>query len=101
MSKRSASCVSYEDDIRDILDFVDNEEQGELEHLDDEEESDDELDLQRESEEEIVEEQEEPVPRRHRKLLTTNRLVHDIDSGLDRDNYDQIQISMVKDSGRH
>ena len=71
------------------LDFVDNDEQEELEPLVDEE-SDDELDLQRELEEEIIEEQEEAVPRRHRKLLTRNRLVHDIDSALDRDNYDQI-----------
>ena len=91
MSKRSASCVSYEDAIRDILDFVDNDKHEELEPLvDDEEESDNELELQRESEEEFVEEQDEAVPRRHRKLLTRNRLVCDIDSALNRDNYDQI-----------
>ena len=41
-------------------------------------------------EEEELEQEEELNPQRNWKLLTRNRLVHDTDSALDKNNYDPI-----------
>ena len=41
-------------------------------------------------EEEIPEQEKELNPQRNRKLLTRNRLVHDTDSAVDKNNYDPI-----------
>ena len=43
-----------------------------------------------EDEEEVPKQEEELNPQRNRKLLTRNRLVHDIDSALDKNDYDPI-----------
>ena len=40
--------------------------------------------------EEVPEQEEKLIPQWNKKLLTKNWLVHDIDSGLDKNNYDPI-----------
>ena len=93
MSKRKAQIVSYDDAVVDILNWVenpDNDKNFELEtnrFSDDSDDSDEERDnIQSEQEDEI----EEPHVSRHRKILTSSRLVHSTDSTLDPDNYDEI-----------
>ena len=41
-------------------------------------------------EEQVPEQEEELNPQRNEKLLTRNRMFHDIDSALDKNNYDPI-----------
>ena len=89
MSKRKAQTVSYDDAVTDILNWVeipDNDENFELEtnrFSYDSDDSDEERDnIQSEKEKEI----EEPHVSRHRKILSSSRLVHSIDSALDPDN---------------
>ena len=93
MSNRKAQTVSYDDAVADILNWVentDNDGNFELEtnrFSDDSDDSDKESDkIQSKQKEEIV----EPHVSRHRKILTSSRLVHSIDSALDPDNYDGI-----------
>ena len=68
MSKPTAPVITYEYDVRNIPVFVENDD----------------------DEEEVPEQEEELNPRGNQKLLTRNRLVHDIDSALDQNNYDPI-----------
>ena len=93
LSKRKAETVSYDDAVADILNWVenpDNDKNFELEtnrFSDDSDDSDEERDnIQSEQEDEI----EEPHVSRHRKILTSSRLVHSTDSTLDPDNYDEM-----------
>ena len=92
-SKGKARTVSHNDAAADISNWVensDNDEHFDLERnrsSDDSDDSDDERgSIESEQEEEI----EEPHVPRHRKILTSSRLVHSIDSELDPDNYDGI-----------
>ena len=92
ISKRKAQTVSYDNVVADILNWVqnpDNDENFKLEtsrYSDDSDDSDKERDnIQSEQEEEI----EAPHVSRHRKILTSSRLVHSIDSTLDPDNYNE------------
>ena len=89
MSKRKAQTVSYDDAVTDILNWVENPDNDENFELEtnrfsyDSDDSDEERDnIQSEQEEEI----EEPHVSRHRKILTSSRLVHSIDSALNPDN---------------
>ena len=93
MSKRKAEALSDDDTAADILIWVENpnnDKNFELEtnrFSDNSDENDEERDnIQSEQEEEL---KETHVPR-HRKILTSSRLVHSIDSPLDPDNYDEI-----------
>ena len=93
MSKRKAQTVSYDDVVADILNWVKNPDNGEYFQLQanifsvDSDDSDEERNnIQFEQEEEI----EEPIVSRHRKILTTSRFVHCIESALDPDNYFEI-----------
>ena len=88
MSKRKVTTVSYEDAVRNILNFVEGDDGGieniplplignnaEFERGKYEQSSD--------------EEHNDPVTQRRKKLLTRNRLFHNIDSALDLENYNQ------------
>ena len=93
MSKRKAQIVSSDDAVSNISNWFENPDNDENFELgtnrfsDDSDESDEERDnIQSEQEEEI----EEPHVSRHRKILTSSRLVHSTDSALDPDNYDEI-----------
>ena len=79
MSKRKAQTVSYDDAVTDTLDWVENPDNDENFELEtnrfsiDSNVSDEERDnFQSEQEEEI----EDPRGSRHRKILTSSRLVH-------------------------
>ena len=83
ISKRKAQTVSYDDAVADILNWVENPHNAEHFELETNKFSDDSDDsykernnIQSEQEEEI----EEPHVSRHRKILTSSRLVHSIDS---------------------
>ena len=84
ISKRKIQTVTYDDAVADILNWVenpDNDENFELEtnrFSDDSDDSDEERDNI------------QSHVTRHRKILTSSRLVHNIDSGLDPDTYDEI-----------
>ena len=78
MSKPTAPVITYEYDVRNIPVFVENDD----------------------DEEEVPEQEEELNPRGNQKLLTRNRLVHDIDSALDQIITIQFIISREMDTGK-
>ena len=84
MSKRKAPVITYEDAVQNILAFVENDDmEDELDPLFENQSDDGEFKIEENDAEENltddgeeVPEQEELNPRRNRKLLTRNRLVH-------------------------
>ena len=101
MSKRKAPVITYEDVVQNILAFIENDDiKDELDPLFENQSDDDEFEIEEndteenliddEEEVEVPEQEEELNPRRNRKLLTRNRLVRDINSALDKNNYDPI-----------
>ena len=99
MSKRKAPVVTYEDAVQNILTFVENDGmEDELDPLFENKSDDDKLEIEEndveenliDDEEEVVVQEEELNPQRNRTLLSRNRLVHDIDLALDKNNYDPI-----------
>ena len=92
-SKRKVRTVSPNDAVADISNWVenpDNDENFELEINRSSDDSDDSDEERGSIESEQREEIEEPHVSRYRKILTSSRLVHSIDSELDPDNYDDI-----------
>ena len=99
MSKRKTPGITYEDATQNILAFVENDDmEDELDPRFENQSDDDEFEIEendveenlKDNEEEVPGQEEEINPRRNWKLLTRNRLVHDTDSVLDKNNYDPI-----------
>ena len=99
MSKRKAPVITHKDVVQNILTFIENDGmKDELDPLLENQRDDDEFEIEENNAqenliddgEEVPEQEEELNPRRNRKLLTTNRLVRDRNSALDKNNYDPI-----------
>ena len=99
MSKRKAPVITHKDVVQNILTFIENDGmKDELDPLLENQRDDDEFEIEEndaqenliDDGEEVPEQEEELNPRRNRKLLTTNRLVRDRNSALDKNNYDPI-----------
>ena len=99
MSKRKAPVITYKDVVQNILTFIENDDmKDELDLLLENQRDDDEFEIEEndaqenliDDGEEVPEQKEELNPRRNRRLLTRNRLVCDINSALDKNNYDPI-----------
>ena len=97
MSKRKAPVITHEDAVQNTLSFVENDDtEDELDPLFENQSDDDEIeenDVEEnliKDEEQVTEQQEETNLQRNRKLLSRNRLFHDIDSALNQNNYDPI-----------
>ena len=96
MPKRNRNTVSYEEAVTDVLQWLENE--GETEDNDNVDMiihgNEDDLSSSDESDENIDEEgfedQNEPRFRPPRKLLTKHRLVHDIESAINEQSYDDL-----------
>ena len=102
MSKRKSSQISYEDDVANILQFVEEDDDANLSELESSDEEDngyivDDLgndlngnESEGEESEEGEEEQLERETQPSRKKLTRNRSVKSIDAALDMEDYDPI-----------
>ena len=100
MSKRKAPVITHEDAVQNLLAFVENDDmddmEDELDPLFENQRDDDEIeenDVEEnliKDEEQVIEQKEETNLQRNRKLLSRNRLFHDIDSALNQNNYDPI-----------
>ena len=88
--------ISYNVALQNIMDFVENSDNEEIEPLCDENYNDNESDQENdyvsaEEQDEMSDALDEELqPRRHRKLLTWKRLVNSIDTALKPENYNPI-----------
>ena len=95
MLTRKAPVITYKDSLQNILAFVENDEmEDESDPLFENQSGDDGREICRRKFDRrwggSTEQEEELNPRRNRKLLTRNWMVHDINPALDKNNYDPI-----------